>query len=76
MTQSIKEMVQSGKQVQFVRFEGGELWYRTECGFEFPIPAQDLAGATFLATDKALLFMRWIKRHLTMLAQARQLQDA
>ena len=68
---SVKQMVENNKQVRFVRFERGELWYSTECGFEFPIPAEDLQGATFNAQDKALLFMRWIKRHINHIEMAR-----
>lgn len=68
---SIKQMVESNKKVRFVKYERGELWYVTECGFEFPIPAADLEGATFYAQDKALLFMRWIKRHVNGIEMAR-----
>lgn len=68
---SVKQMVENSKQVRFVRFERGELWYATECGFEFPIPQEDLQGATFNAQDKALLFMRWIKRHINHIEMAR-----
>ncbi len=40
--------------------------------FEFPVPASDITGNTvFLAEDKAMLFMRYIRKHLTMLEEAR-----
>jgi hypothetical protein len=68
---SIKDMVANGKQVQFVRYKEGELWYVTECGFEFPVPTSDTGEATFLARDKAMLFMRYIRKHLAMLEEAR-----
>jgi hypothetical protein len=65
---SVKDMVKDNKQVTFVHFKEGELWYRTEDGFEFPVPAADVGNATMLAKDKALLFMRYIRRHYEMLS--------
>lgn len=68
---SLKDMVRDGKQVRFAWFRGSELWYVTECGFEFPVPISDVGDATFLAQDKALLFMRYIRKHMAMIAEAR-----
>lgn len=68
---SIKEMVSTGKVVRFSFYRAKELWYVTECGFEFPVPIDDVGDATFMATDKAILFMRYIRKHLAMLAEAR-----
>jgi hypothetical protein len=67
----VKDMVKDNKQVTFVHFKEGELWYRTENGFEFPVPVADVGTATMLAKDKALLFMRYIRKHVEMLNQAR-----
>ena len=68
---SVKDMVKDNKQVTFVHFRKGELWYRTEDGFEFPVPVADVGDATMLGQDKALLFMRYIRKHVDMLDQAR-----
>jgi hypothetical protein len=68
---SLKDMVSGDKQVSFVRYRDGELWYVTDDGFEFPVPVADIGNATFLARDKALLFMRYMRKHLEMIAQAR-----
>ena len=68
----LKTMIKDNRQVSFVRYKGGELWYATEDGFEFPVPVADVGGATMLAKDKALLFMRYLRRHLAMLEQARE----
>jgi hypothetical protein len=67
----IKDMVKDNRLVTFVHFKDGELLYRTECGFEFPVPVSDVGTATMLAQDKALLFMRYIRKHMDLLAQAR-----
>lgn len=55
----------------FVHFKEGELWCRTEDGFEFPVPVADVGTATMLAKDKALMFMRYIRKQVDMLNQAR-----
>lgn len=69
---TIKDMVKDGKQVEFVCYRHSELWYRTECGFEFPVPLDDIGNASFFARDRAMLFMRYIRKHLNMLDQARE----
>jgi hypothetical protein len=68
---NIREMVKDGKTVSFVHYKDTELWYRTECGFTFPVSIADTGNASFLAKDKAILFMRYIRRHLDMLAKAK-----
>jgi len=67
---SIKEMV-VGKTVKFVRYQRKELWYVTECGFEFPVPIEDTGDGAFIDQDKAMLFMRWIRKHVELLNEAK-----
>lgn len=69
---SIKEMVNNNKRVAFVRYQNNELWYSTECGFEFPVPISDTGEAAFLNSDKALLFMRWIRKHIDVIQKAKE----
>lgn len=61
---NVKEMVINNKQVQFVKFDSDRLWYQAENGFEFAVPVSDIGAATFISKDKAILFMRWIKKQL------------
>ena len=68
---NIKTMVKD-KVVRFRFYREGELYYETECGFVFPVPLVDVGNSTFLAEDKALLFMRYIRRHLACLDAARK----
>ena len=68
---NVKDMVSGNKQVNFTRYKDGELWYVTEDGFEFPVPIADIGNATFLARDKALLFMRYIRAHLRNVVEAK-----
>lgn len=70
-TSKIKDMVKDGKKVSFTRFKEGTLWYKTECGFEFPVPVEDTGTATFLSEDKAMLFMRYIRKHIAFLEAAK-----
>lgn len=68
---SIKDMVKDGKKVTFVFYREGELWYKTECGFQFSVPINDVGTAAMLNEDKAILFMRWIRKHVEMLDKAK-----
>lgn len=56
------DMVRDNKTVSFKYYRENELWYETEDGFLFPVPISDIGTATFLATDKAILFMRYIRK--------------
>lgn len=71
---TLKDMVK-GKKVTFSFYRDKELWYKTEDGFEFPVPIEDIGGAVFLAEDKAILFMRWIRKHMKTIDQARKDQE-
>jgi len=68
---NVKEMVSGGKVVKFLRYQRNELWYETGCGFQFPVPIDDTGDAAFLPEDKAMLFMRWIRKHIAMLEEAK-----
>lgn len=61
---TLTELVKDNK-VRFTHARKGNLWYVTENEqFEFPVPFADMADATFNSEDKAMFFMRWIRRHL------------
>lgn len=69
---SIKDMVKDGQKVKFLFYKSHELWYVTETGFEFPVPTYDTGDGTFLAEDKAMLFMRYIRKHVKFLEEAKK----
>jgi len=71
MKYDIKDMVKGSKVVNFVRYYDGDLWYRTECGFDFPVPILDIGNATFEAQDKAMLFMRYIRKHIKTVEESK-----
>lgn len=53
-----------GKTVYFKYYRQGNLMYQTECGFEFPVPISDTNDATFPDEEKAIFFMRWIRKQV------------
>ena len=67
----IKEHVNEGQMVHFEYFRDEAFWYRTDKGLLFPIHMKEaLAGkATFLVHDKAIYYMRWIRRYVTSCRQ-------
>lgn len=66
----IKSEVSGGKLVRFQYYRAHELWYRTESGFMFPVPESDIGDATFLAEDRAMLFMRYIRKYAEQMEKA------
>lgn len=67
---TLKEHVQPGRLVEFQYYKNNELWYRTDLGFLFPVPISDIGEATFHATDRAILFMRYIRKYMDVLKAA------
>ncbi len=49
-------------EVEFEHYQDGNLWYRTKFGLLFPVPISDIGTATFKRTDRAMLFMRYIRK--------------
>ena len=72
---SITDTVKDNKKVHFLYYRANELWYRTECGFEFPVPISDTGTGIFNNEDKALLFMRWIRKHVNYIKEAAEKQQ-
>lgn len=70
---SIKDLVKDGKKVSFKFYRQKELWYVTEDGFEFPVPIEDCGDGIFLNEDKAMMFMRYIRKYLEMIASEKAL---
>lgn len=69
---TLKEMVNNNQKVRFRYYRDRELWYTTECGFEFPVPIDDTGTGVFMAQDRAILFMRWIRKHREVIEQGRR----
>ncbi|MBF0441957.1 MAG: hypothetical protein HQK54_08645 [Oligoflexales bacterium] len=72
---TLKEMVNNDKKVYFKYYRDQTLWYSTECGFLFPVPISDIGNATFLSEDRAMLFMRYIRKHISLTEEAKKHKD-
>ena len=61
---SIKEIVKNNT-VIFVKYRAGHLYYKVvvnNVSYMFPVPTDDVGDATFNNEDKAMLFMRYIRK--------------
>lgn len=61
---NVKEHVNNNQTVKFSFYRDGILYYTTEKGLLFEVPIADAGSACFNASDKALLYMRWIRKQL------------
>ena len=64
----IKEIVKDNV-VRFAKYRKGYAYYAVrvpseDANYTFPVPLSDIGDATLLATDKALVFMRYIRQAL------------
>lgn len=65
----LKELIQDNT-VKFVRFKEGNFIYSIKGAngdFEFPVPLNDIGGAELKSEDKAIYFLRYIRKHLETL---------
>jgi len=67
---NIKTIVKNNR-VRFVRYRQGFVYYAVEvkqeprsAEFTFPVPLNDVGEATLLAEDKAIVYMRYIRKAL------------
>lgn len=67
-TVKLIDLVRDNKKVKFSYYRDKEFWYEHEDGLLFPIALSEVdnpaARATLLATEKAIFFMRWIKKYI------------
>lgn len=58
----IKRAVSENRQATLTHVHAGNIWYTTEFNESFPVPISDIGEATFSATEKALLLMRYMRK--------------
>jgi len=64
-----------GNSVNFAFYRKGELWYELkfeENILQFPVPISDTGDACFMNTDKATLFLRYIRKHLETIEKEKE----
>lgn len=75
---SIKQMVRDDNMAEFEYYFDGNLWYSVNYYdeamapqyFKFPVPISDIGNATFNRAERAILLMRYIRKHLETLKEA------
>lgn len=61
---TVAEIIKASKTSSFQYYREGNFYYKTDAGFEFVIPLDDISGATLNAEEKTIFFMRWIRKQL------------
>ena len=56
--------VSEGKKVKFKFYRSSILYYETEQGLLFEVPIEETGHGVFNVEEKAILFMRWIRKQL------------
>ncbi len=61
----LKELIKDNP-VHFASYRQGFFYYIVVTGtskvYQFPVPLDDIGTATMLANDKAITYMRWIRK--------------
>ena len=68
---NVTEHVNNNQKAYFQFFRFGVLFYKTDSGLLFEIPAVDVDNGTFNAEEKAITLMKWIRRQLEKNEKAR-----
>lgn len=63
---TLGSLVKGDKRTRFKCYGDDTLWYEVE-GFEYPITREEAKGGIWLPEEKAILHMRWIRKHLEFL---------
>lgn len=64
-----------GQTATFVEFHSGNLFYEIDGRFRFPVPVEELHGARIGASEKASVFMKWIKRTYNEINESAKTQE-
>jgi DnaJ-class molecular chaperone len=68
---SLKDHISGNATFQY--YKDYQLWYKTEnTNFLFPVPTSDIGTATFNNTEKGLLLMRYIRKHLDFIKESKE----
>jgi hypothetical protein len=69
---TLKDMVKDNT-VRFEHYKDKELWYKLSHGDNeekiFPVTIDDVGTATLMKEDKALYFMRYIRKYLKIIEE-------
>ena len=71
---NIKDIVKD-QTARFVFYRDECLFYETDNGFQFPVPVADAGSATFNSEERAILLMRYIRKHIAKTESAKVKQE-
>lgn len=71
---NIKDIVKN-QNAHFVFYRDQCLFYETDNGFQFPVPLNDAGSATINHEEKAILLMRYIRKHIEKTENAKSEQS-
>lgn len=71
---NIKDIVKN-QNARFVFYRDECLFYETDNGYQFPVPVEEAGSANFNAEERAILLMRYIRKHLARTEAARDKQE-
>lgn len=64
---TVSELVKDNNRVHFAFYRSGFFYYIIATAnhiYEFPVPIEDIGNATLHDHDKAITFMRWIRKSI------------
>lgn len=61
---NLKDMIKDNKKVHFKFYRSHILFYETDDGFLFEVPVSEVGTGTMERDDRAILFMRWIRKQI------------
>jgi len=64
MASDLMRHVGKDQYAHFQSFSNSTFIYRTDSGLVFPIPLDEVRDVTLNVDEKAITFMKWIKRQL------------
>lgn len=75
----IIDLVKGEKKVRFAYYREREFWYQHEDGLLFPVALSEVntpgAEATLPAEEKAIFFMRWMKKYIDIAKKEAELKN-
>jgi hypothetical protein len=70
MTQDLDLKTNLKGNSSFEYYRDYAMWFRTETGMLFPVPVKDLDTCHILKTEKSMVFMKWIRKHIASQTEA------
>lgn len=67
---TVKTLCGAGRTAYLQYYRQGVLMYKTDDGFEFPVPILDCGDASFESQHRAMELMRWIRKQVDVIKES------